>query len=519
VPSIDIQDQRVINGIVKVTSVVSPEAGFLVIYDDHGEKLGDPIGSTSVQAGENQNLTVVVDPNHMSAKLYAILHKDAGEIGIPEIPNRDNPDEADVPLTVDGQEVRFTFQNVAFVEAEETKAVGTAVVGEGATPAGTEVAMTHGGTQQHAGGTPAPGETSIPFPSGMATVIPKEGVNPIVQISDQEIKDGVILVENVVSVGQGWVVIWTLPESGGSEAIGFAPVKDGENANVSVEVDASKATPQMLAILHLDAGQADVFEQGADFPVHVGIQMIQSTFNATGAGATTAQSTEPADIPLRVVADDQPLRGGNTLIIAEVVSEGPGWIGIHLSEPNGELSHTRAIGAGHLDAGLNTNVVVEITNPARATEKLWAMLHIDEGTLFEYEFPDPRLDLPVQVDGHDLVDPFMVTGGLLGQAVVINLFSSGGASYLVDGLGFSLYTPAIGECTAECLNDWLPLIVTGEVVTGEGLNKQKLGIIGLGDGTKQVTFGGLPLYYYLGDFKPGDTNGQGLDGLWFLAQP
>jgi predicted lipoprotein with Yx(FWY)xxD motif len=29
----------------------------------------------------------------------------------------------------------------------------------------------------------------------------------------------------------------------------------------------------------------------------------------------------------------------------------------------------------------------------------------------------------------------------------------------------------------------------------------------------------MPLYYYIGDTKPGDTNGQGLQNLWFVATP
>jgi predicted lipoprotein with Yx(FWY)xxD motif len=29
----------------------------------------------------------------------------------------------------------------------------------------------------------------------------------------------------------------------------------------------------------------------------------------------------------------------------------------------------------------------------------------------------------------------------------------------------------------------------------------------------------MPLYEYIGDKKPGDTNGQGIDGLWSVAKP
>jgi len=37
------------------------------------------------------------------------------------------------------------------------------------------------------------------------------------------------------------------------------------------------------------------------------------------------------------------------------------------------------------------------------------------------------------------------------------------------------------------------------------------------DGSKQVTHNGQPLYYYSGDSAAGDSNGQGANGVWFIA--
>jgi predicted lipoprotein with Yx(FWY)xxD motif len=39
------------------------------------------------------------------------------------------------------------------------------------------------------------------------------------------------------------------------------------------------------------------------------------------------------------------------------------------------------------------------------------------------------------------------------------------------------------------------------------------------DGTTQIAYNGHPLYYYSKDVNPGDTNGQGVGGVWFVISP
>jgi predicted lipoprotein with Yx(FWY)xxD motif len=35
----------------------------------------------------------------------------------------------------------------------------------------------------------------------------------------------------------------------------------------------------------------------------------------------------------------------------------------------------------------------------------------------------------------------------------------------------------------------------------------------------QVTYNGLPLYYYVQDSAAGDANGQGVGGAWYVVNP
>ena len=50
----------------------------------------------------------------------------------------------------------------------------------------------------------------------------------------------------------------------------------------------------------------------------------------------------------------------------------------------------------------------------------------------------------------------------------------------------------------------------------------KIGTIPASGGNGVVTYNGHPLYYYVGDQKPGDTKGQGLNQFgagWYVLAP
>lgn len=66
---------------------------------------------------------------------------------------------------------------------------------------------------------------------------------------------------------------------------------------------------------------------------------------------------------------------------------------------------------------------------------------------------------------------------------------------------------------------WPALIVQGKALAGPGVEADWLGTAVRSDGTAQVTYKGMPLYYYAGDTQSGETNGQGIDGAWFVVAP
>jgi len=61
-----------------------------------------------------------------------------------------------------------------------------------------------------------------------------------------------------------------------------------------------------------------------------------------------------------------------------------------------------------------------------------------------------------------------------------------------------------------------PLLTDGPPEAGEGVDASLLGTATRADGSTQVTYGGHPLYTYIGDY-PGDTNAHGAEGKWFIV--
>jgi predicted lipoprotein with Yx(FWY)xxD motif len=83
--------------------------------------------------------------------------------------------------------------------------------------------------------------------------------------------------------------------------------------------------------------------------------------------------------------------------------------------------------------------------------------------------------------------------------------------------GMTLYTHSgdsatTSTCTASCATAWPPLETTSQPMAGTGVTGQ-LGTLTRADGTVQVTYAGLPLYYWQGDKKAGDVTGDGVDGF------
>lgn len=205
-PSVVVSDQDATDGTVNIEDVHARDQGWMVIHADQDGAPGPVIGQAPVSAGENHDVSVEIDLESATPKLYAMLHLDSGNVGEYEFPGDD------VPVTNDQGEVVVVPFNVALPE------------------------------------------------SGM-------GNQPSITVSNQSIKNGTVTIDEVVAAEDGWLVVHINEDGGPGPVIGHAAVEAGTNTDVQVEIDELEATTTLFAMLHVDAGTAGEYEfPGDDVP-------------------------------------------------------------------------------------------------------------------------------------------------------------------------------------------------------------------------------------------------------------
>jgi len=337
-PQVTVSDQEVVDGMVTISQVISNGSGWLVVHAQKDGAPGPILGFSPVNDGENSDVLVEIDIDQLTETVYAMLHTDAGVVGEFEF-----PDGPDGPVVVEEKVVTPDFQ----------------------------------------------------------VFIP---VVPSVIVLDQEIMDGTVTIQEVISDGPGWVVIHAQAEGNPGPILGFSPVSDGTSLDVTVVIDPVGVTETFYAMLHTDAGESGIFEfpGGPDAPVMVNGEVVAPSFVVSGKGS--------ADQPQVIVSDQEIVDGMVT--IEEVFSDSPGWLVIHAQAEGGPGP---ILGLVPVEDGRTIDLMVPI-DVTRATEVLYAMLHTNAGETRLWEFPDGD-DVPVKVDEQVVTPPFQVIGELPGELV------------------------------------------------------------------------------------------------------
>src|SRR5438045_1413134 len=95
---------------------------------------------------------------------------------------------------------------------------------------------------------------------------------------------------------------------------------------------------------------------------------------------------------------------------------------------------------------------------------------------------------------------------------------------LFDGHRRALYlftrdSGATSHCYGACAASWPPYLVKRTPAAGQGTPEKLLGLTRRRDGRRQATFAGHPLYYYVGDRRPGQVLCQNVaefGGTWLV---
>ena len=99
---------------------------------------------------------------------------------------------------------------------------------------------------------------------------------------------------------------------------------------------------------------------------------------------------------------------------------------------------------------------------------------------------------------------------------------------LFDGRGRALYAftrdtrGGPSRCYNGCAAAWPVYYAPRTLRSGTGVRQGLLGTVRRGDGRRQVTYNGWPLYHYVGDTRPGQVTCQNVreyGGLWLVVRP
>jgi hypothetical protein len=442
IPSVEANTQGTTNGNqVVISNIYSPEAGWIVVHrsnaDGNGPQVPEIIGKTQVEAGVNTNVSIQLKEGVANNEtLWAMLHEDTGEIGTYEF---DGQNGLDLPVTFNDKIVMSSFKitqtNPAIMVDDQvnmgnifTVSVNAAedgwivihasnaegngpqvpeIIGKAPVEAGmnadvqislkkdAQVAvgdqlypMLHYDTGE-IGSYEFDGQNGLDLPVTFGGNIVLSSFEVLENTStlmanDQTVMNNSIMVD-VNSNTDGWVVVHRSVADGSGpqvpEIIGKAPIKAGMNTDVKIqfnEGEVVEAGEKIWPMVHYDTGEIGTYE----FDGQSGLDTPVITANGILLTSIIAQGATPA-----VLVEDQAVDNG-TLTISEAKANNIGFVVLHRDTGSDAPVVPASIGHAQVYVGQNGDLQISLDEgeTLNSGDKVWAMLHIDDGTIGSYDF-------------------------------------------------------------------------------------------------------------------------------------
>lgn len=421
------------NGRLTISRVDSPVDGWLVVLVAQADGSEEVLGQTAVSVGSSQDVVITIDPLAAQATLAVRLHAESNRNRRFDFPDGDPPLTTPVAFAVDielpnpvitipAQEVGedgiltvdLIFSPVpgwVRIHADDQGSPGTAV-GEARLVEGRNenlqipLRWREATPQLHAvlyedttdPGTLNPPTEDLPLlVNGQTTEHPfRVTLPPDLVVYDQPVIDGRLIIDHILSSGPGWLVIHTDNDGEPGLIIAVAPLADGVNEQVVVDLGLTAVSDPLYLRLHHDdqpLGEFDFPE--TDKPVTVGGQLPAPFTVGTNPGNYLITQSQPRPTPN---ADGQ-----ITVTVPIAITDIAGWLVLYSSRDG---QPDQLLGQSWLAPGLNHNLTILVDDNA-ATDTLIAMLHLDAEPLQTFDYPDGD-DIPLQRNRAFIQAPFQL---------------------------------------------------------------------------------------------------------------
>lgn len=421
------------NGRLSISRVDSPVEGWVVVLAAQADGSEEVLGQTAVSVGRSEEVVVTIDPLAAQATLAVRLHAESSDNRRFDFPNGDQPLTAPIAFAVDielpnpvitiaeqevGEDGMLTidliFSPVAgwvrvYADAEGAPgmAVGEARLREGrnenvqiplrwreATP--TLHAVLYEDTVDP--GTLNPPDEDVPLlvNGEAAEQVFRVTLPPDLIVYDQPVINGRLIIDHVLSSGPGWVVVHADNDGELGLIVAFAPLVDGVNKEVVVDLGGTAVSDLLYLRLHRDDGTIGQFDfPDGDLPVTIAGQVPAPFTVGTNPGnyLITRSQPQPAADP----------NGQIPITIPYAITDIDGWLVLYSSQDG---RPDQILGQSQLVPGLNRNITILIDETA-TTPTLIAMLHLDAPPLASFDFPDGN-DVPLRRNQDIIQAPFQI---------------------------------------------------------------------------------------------------------------